>query len=532
MSARRARRSSAWNVSGTPSWSSRAGRGRQQGRAARRRGGPSRSARRPPAHRRSRPARRPRRSAPAPRNESASAMWSPVTASAPSSAAIVRATRRARSAPRPESSIWSTARPRISAAAGATRRRLLEQPPSRGWPRGRPRRRWARRRRCGRRRGGLDAQVEAVEQRPREPRPVGVQALRRADALAVGVAREAARARVHRRDDACTRAGRRTRPRAPRHQHLAVLERASAAPRARSRLNSGSSSRNRTPRWASADLARPQAGAAHQRRRRMPCGAARGTARLVEPRTAARAAPAAEWIRVISSTSARGRAAAGSRCRRRASIVLPEPGGPVMSRLCAPAAAISSARRARGWPRTSARSATAAARRRRRRRDRVGAGRARARMSTTWRRLRAAIARHRARQGGLGGALRGDDERRRRPACRAASAIASAPRTGRRAPSSPSSAAAATRATRSRGAWPDAASSASAIARSNPEPSLRSWAGARLTVSRRRGSGTRPRRCRCARAGAPPAPPGRPGRRPRTPARRRRRAPRRRPGGR
>ena len=42
--------------------------------------------------------------------------------------------------------------------------------------------------------------------------------------------------------------------------------------------------------------------------------------------------------------------------RRCASMLLPVPGGPIISRLWPPAAAISSARRARGWPRTSARS--------------------------------------------------------------------------------------------------------------------------------------------------------------------------------
>ena len=42
--------------------------------------------------------------------------------------------------------------------------------------------------------------------------------------------------------------------------------------------------------------------------------------------------------------------------RRRASIVLPAPGGPVRSRWCRPAAATSSARRAHASPRTSARS--------------------------------------------------------------------------------------------------------------------------------------------------------------------------------
>ncbi len=79
---------------------------------------------------------------------------------------------------------------------------------------------------------------------------------------------------------------------------------------------------------------------------------------------------------------------------------------------------------------------------------------------------------HRARQRRLGRALRGDRRAPRRPTLPAASAIARAPRTGRRAPSRPSSAAAATRATRSRGACPDAASTASAIARSNPRALL------------------------------------------------------------
>ena len=44
---------------------------------------------------------------------------------------------------------------------------------------------------------------------------------------------------------------------------------------------------------------------------------------------------------------------------RRASIVLPDPGGPTINRLWCPAAAISSARRAAGWPHTSRRSGPA-----------------------------------------------------------------------------------------------------------------------------------------------------------------------------
>ena len=65
--------------------------------------------------------------------------------------------------------------------------------------------------------------------------------------------------------------------------------------------------------------------------------------------------PATEWIRITSSAS---RGSSGGRIdgSRRPSIVLPVPGGPASSRLCPPAAASSSARRARSWPRTSARS--------------------------------------------------------------------------------------------------------------------------------------------------------------------------------
>ena len=43
---------------------------------------------------------------------------------------------------------------------------------------------------------------------------------------------------------------------------------------------------------------------------------------------------------------------------RLASIVLPEPGGPIISTLCVPAAATSSARLAVVWPRTSRKSGT------------------------------------------------------------------------------------------------------------------------------------------------------------------------------
>ena len=65
------------------------------------------------------------------------------------------------------------------------------------------------------------------------------------------------------------------------------------------------------------------------------------------------------WIAVTSSASSveSGGSRPGS---RRASIVLPAPGGPIMRRLCPPADAISSARRAPACPRTSPRSSPTA----------------------------------------------------------------------------------------------------------------------------------------------------------------------------
>ena len=62
-----------------------------------------------------------------------------------------------------------------------------------------------------------------------------------------------------------------------------------------------------------------------------------------------------EWIWVVSNDSARvmsGRIPG----RRRASMDLPEPGGPDMSTLWPPAAAISKARFTCSWPFTSAKS--------------------------------------------------------------------------------------------------------------------------------------------------------------------------------
>ena len=124
-----------------------------------------------------------------------------------------------------------------------------------------------------------------------------------------------------------------------------------------SRRNSGSSSRKSTPRCASASspgrdpLLPPKMPAAET----VWCGARKGRAAM-SGRPSSR--PAALWIFVTSIASSNSR---GGRMPviRRAIIVFPAPGGPMKRRLCAPAAATSSARLACSCPRTSEKSATA-----------------------------------------------------------------------------------------------------------------------------------------------------------------------------
>ena len=79
----------------------------------------------------------------------------------------------------------------------------------------------------------------------------------------------------------------------------------------------------------------------------------------------------------------------------------------------------------------------------------------------------------------------------RSPRRRALCATASTPATGRTAPSSPSSPMAAARGRARSRLWPVAQSKARAIGRSNAGPSLRTSAGARLTVMRREGNSKR-----------------------------------------
>ena len=193
--------------------------------------------------------------------------------------------------------------------------------------------------------------------------------------------------------------------------------------------------------------------------------------------------PQTEWMRVTSSASWRlsGGRIPGS---RRASIVFPVPGGPWSSRLCEPAAAISSARRARSCPRTSARSAALG--------DSSSSSESGAKDGASISPRRYATASPRCWTGigstpasAASGADSAAQTTRSRPAKRAPSATASVPATGRTRPSSPSSPTAACCASRSGGSWRVAARTAREIGRSKPEPSLRSAAGARFTVIRR-----------------------------------------------
>ena len=126
------------------------------------------------------------------------------------------------------------------------------------------------------------------------------------------------------------------------------------------RGNSGSSSSSRTPRCASETSPGrgPDAATDHGRSR---CAVMRRTKRRHGDQGTLRAAEARTPNGCGSPRAPPlGRAVGGFREACRASIVLPVPGGPVRRRLWSPAAATSSARRARSWPRTSARSGTAA----------------------------------------------------------------------------------------------------------------------------------------------------------------------------
>ena len=122
--------------------------------------------------------------------------------------------------------------------------------------------------------------------------------------------------------------------------------------------NSGSSSRNSTPRCASdtspgRGLEPPPTSAAMLAEW---CGARNGRRVASLPPSSS---PASECTMETSSISS-GDSGGRMEGRRAASIDLPEPGAPIISRLWPPAAATSSTRLALSWPLTSPRSGSGA----------------------------------------------------------------------------------------------------------------------------------------------------------------------------
>ena len=121
------------------------------------------------------------------------------------------------------------------------------------------------------------------------------------------------------------------------------------------RENSGSSSRNSTPLWASeispgVGTVPPPTKPAEEI---VWCGERKG--RSVSIGVSECSSPVMLWIFVHSSASSK-ESVGNNEPMRRASIVLPDPGGPAISRLCPPAAAISSARFTCSCPLTSCKS--------------------------------------------------------------------------------------------------------------------------------------------------------------------------------
>ena len=176
-------------------------------------------------------------------------------------------------------------------------------------------------------------------------------------------------------------------------------------------------------------LARRRAASRRRRaRRRRSCGAARGTG-------GASARPPSCWpaieCRRVTSIASAGVIGGRIDGSRRASIVLPVPGGPWRKRLWPPAAATSSAGTSALWPRTSARSGSS--RDRLARRPPSGTG---ARLAPAAQHLDGLLQRRR-RRGSRAPARApppapsaSGSSSRSRPDRRAASAIASAPRIG------------------------------------------------------------------------------------------------------
>src|SRR5438552_336637 len=250
------------------------------------------------------------------------------------------------------------------------------------------------------------------------------------------------------------------------------------------RRNSGSSSMKSTPRWASVTSPGrigfpPPRSAASE----MEQWGAR-TGRLVTSGRPSRR-PATLWIIVtsIASSSASGGRIDG---RRRASMVLPEPGGPMSSTLWPPAAATSRARRACACPRTSARSPAASGAAARSASPSTVVG-LRVASPRTWATASAMVST--AITGGppasaASGAFAAGTTSPFSAARRAADAIDRAPRIAWTRPSRPSSPSTHQPSSAGSAVLPSAARIARAIGRSKAAPSLRTPAGARFTVTR------------------------------------------------
>ena len=194
--------------------------------------------------------------------------------------------------------------------------------------------------------------------------------------------------------------------------------------------------------------------------------------------------PATECSCVASSASVR---VSGGRIdgRRRASIVLPAPGDPTSRRLCPPAAAISSARRAWCWPRTSARS-TAGGRHAGSEATTSGASQVPRRKPTACWSPGAGTTRSPS-TSAASAALPSGTTMTPAPSRAAAIAAESTPGVGTNSPRSDTSPKNTTPSSARTGTCAVAANTATAIAASSPGPSFRRLAGARFTTTRRSG---------------------------------------------
>ena len=336
---------------------------------------------------------------------------------------------------------------------------------------------------CARPRNG-DDEVEPVEQRPRELVAVGREPRcasrctpppdRRARRTGTGSSSRRAESAPGRR--ACRRPARRPRSR-PRAAGAAPRAHCAGTPPARrGRARRGARG---WPRPAAASGPPPTIAATDA----VWCGARNGGT-VTSGRPGGRS-PATEWMRVTSSASSGGEAAAGFPAGGGRASSCRSPAGRRAAGCAPPAAASSSARRARSWPRTSARSGAGGPGA-----DPFCAGGSGGDGSHSPRRYATASARWCTgtgvdpRERGLGRALGRAQQLRQAAAAGSLGGrqhAADGPQTSRRARARrPRRGRRATR----RGTCREAASTASAIGRSKPEPSFRSSAGARLTVMR------------------------------------------------